>query len=411
MTGAAAAILIVAGAMLPGGPPQEPSPRADGGRTHRETLTEHLQRVPGDWRSWAALGMSHVQDTRITGDPSHLAAADTALTRSLAIHPRDNADAHTGLGALAAARHDFAGALRQARQAVAADPYSADAYGVLTDAFVELGRYGEATDAVQRMLDLRPGPASFARASYLRELHGDDAEARELMRRALDTADTPDDRAFAEQHLGALAFGSGDLVTAASHYAAALRQRPERPALLAGRARVAAARGDVEAAATDLRAAVAILPAVEYLSLLSDVLLASGDRAGSAHVDELIRVGEHLDATTVDVDLVHFHADRGAGQRAVVLGRALLRSRPSVTVETAYAWALHSAGRDREALQQADRGLRLGTRDARAHFQRAVIRRSLGDETGAAADFHEAWTINPYFSLRHEAALRAAVAR
>ncbi|MGX6603568.1 tetratricopeptide repeat protein [Micromonosporaceae bacterium Da 78-11] len=382
----------------------------------RRTAT-HLDQVPGDWHAWAQLGMAHVQLARATFDPAHYPPAETALNKSLAEQPTDNAAALTGLGALAAARHDFTTALGHARRAVAADPYSADAYGVLTDAYVELGRYPQATDAVQHMLDLRPDTGSFGRASYLFELQGNLPRARELMLRALEVAADTGDTTFALQHLGELAFGTGDLATAAARFAEGLRHQPGQPALLAGRARVAAARGDLTAAVTDLRAATATLPTVDHLVLLADTLTAAGDPAGAARADELVRVGDRLataaptTSSGTDIDLVLFYADHGPADQAVRRGRALLAGRPSVSVETAYAWALHAAGRDAEALGHADRGLRLHTRDARAHYYRGMIKLALGDDPGARADLAEALKINPYFSLRYAPTARAALGR
>ncbi len=384
--------------------------------------TAHLARVPGDWQGRARLGMAHVELARITNDPAHQTSAESALRRSLAVRPDDNAAALTGLGALAAARHDFTGALSFARLAVAADDFSADAYGVLTDALVELGRYQEAIDAVQRMLDLRPDTGSYARASYVFELHGDLSRAGELMQRALDVAGTAADAGFALRHLGELAFNAGDLDTAASRVTAGLARLPGDPALLADRARVRAARGDLPGAITDLRAATAVVPTVDRLMALSDTLTAAGDPAAAQRTDDLIRVSTELTgaaAGSADIDVVLFHADRaiaGTGPQArrdaaaaVAQGRALLAARPAVAVEMAYAWALHAAGRDREALVHADAGLRLGTRDARSHFHRGTIRRALGDGAGARRDLAEALRINPHFSLRYGPAARAAL--
>jgi tetratricopeptide (TPR) repeat protein len=377
------------------------------------TRTEkHLAVVPGDWLSWAQLGLAQIQLARISFDPAHYQAAETALRRSRTVRPTGNAAALTGLGALAAARHDFRGALGYARRAVAEDGYSADAYGVLTDAHVELGQYPEATAAVQRMLDLRPDTGSFARASYVFELRGNLPRAKQLMRRALDVALTPDDKTFALTHLGELAFGAGDLDTAAARYTEGLAHHPGQPALLADRAKVSAARGDFPAALTDLRAATATLPTVDHLMTLSDTLAAAGHPAEAKRTDDLIRVSTRLPGATpatTDIDLILFAADRGEGKKAAAQGRALLAARPGVTVETAYAWALHAAGRDREALKHADRGLRLGTRDARAHYYRAMIRLALHDRPGARADLTQALKINPHFSLRYGPRARAAL--
>ena len=371
-----------------------------------------LAAVPGDWQGWAALGLTRIQLGRITYDPAHYQAAETALRRSRAVRPDDNAAALTGLGALSAARHDFRGALRYARLAVAADSYSADAYGVLTDAYVELGRYPEATTAVQRMLDLRPDTGSFARASYLFELRGNHRRAVELMTRAREVATSPDEITFTLTNLGELAFGTGDLNTAAACFAEGLARVPGHPALLAARAKVAAARGDLTAAVSDLRAATATLPTVDHLMTLADTQKAAGRPGEAAVTDDLIRFSARLPGATpatTDIDLIIFAADHGDARTAVARGKALLAARPSVTVETAYAWALHAAGDDRAALGHADRGLRLGTRDAQAHYYRAMIRLALHDRAGARADLTRALSINPHFSLRYGRSARTAL--
>ncbi|HET9517223.1 MAG TPA: hypothetical protein VFO77_05820 [Actinoplanes sp.] len=435
-TGLAAAALLGAGVAL--GPHDDPGARSlpvtpesaavsptRALQAYVARTTEHLRRVPGDWQAWAQLGLTRLELARITSDPAHHRAAETALRRSLAVKPRGNAAALTGLGALAAARHQFATALAYARRAVAIDNYSADAFGVLTDACVELGRYPEATDAAQRMLDLRPDTGSYARASYVLELHGDRGRAAELMRQALAVAAGPGETTFALTHLGELAFNAGDLATASRHFEEGLARAPGQPALLAGRASVWAARGDLPAAISALREVTAIMPTVDHLTALSDALRAAGDLTGAARTDELVRAGARVTAgtspsasadaaagssATADIDLVLFYADRGEAGTAVARARELYAARPSIAVETAYAWALHSAGRDAEALAHADRGLRLGTSDARAHYYRGMIRLAVGDRAGARADLTKAIGINPHFSLRHASQAHATLA-
>jgi tetratricopeptide (TPR) repeat protein len=426
VTAAATALLgfgVVLGPMLHhrAGTPMatEPASPTRSLDTYVRRTTTHLAQVPGDWNAWAGLGMAHIQLARIGFDPAHYPQAQAALDRSLAVRPQGNAAALTGLGALAAARHQFAAALRYARRAVATDAYSADAYGVLTDAYVELGRYAQARTAVQHMLDLRPDTGSFGRASYLFELGGDLPHARQFMQRALDLAADPGDTTFAQQHLGELAFGQGDLAGAAARFADGLAQQPGQPALLADRAKVEAARGDLPAAIADLRDATATLPTVDHLVTLADTLTAAGDPAGAARADDLVRVSDRLASASpdptapaaTDIDLLLFYADHGDPAKAVRKGRALFAVRPSVSVETAYAWALHAAGRDREALNHANRGLRLHTRDARAYYYRGTIRLALGDRDGARADLEQALHINPYFSPRYVPAARSELAQ
>jgi tetratricopeptide (TPR) repeat protein len=155
---------------------------------HRSTCA-----VPGDYSAWAALGSAYVESARITADPTYYPKAEGALRRSLELRPTGNPAALTGLGALANARHEFAAARNLAHRVLRVDPYSADAYGVLADAQTQLGDHRAATEAIQHMLDLRPGLAAYARASYDLEQHGRLGDAAALMRRALtDAVDPPD---------------------------------------------------------------------------------------------------------------------------------------------------------------------------------------------------------------------------
>ena len=43
---------------------------------------------------------------------------------------------------------------------------------ILVDSLVELGRYQDATRALQRFVDVKPGVPAFTRVSYNYELHG-----------------------------------------------------------------------------------------------------------------------------------------------------------------------------------------------------------------------------------------------
>src|SRR5439155_490524 len=79
-------------------------------------------------------------------------------------------DALVGAATLAAARHDFRGALALALQARATARARLAAYPVLVDALVELGRYRAAERTLQALVDAKPNLAAYARVSYLRAL-------------------------------------------------------------------------------------------------------------------------------------------------------------------------------------------------------------------------------------------------
>lgn len=378
-------------------------------------LQERLRRLPQDYAGWAELGMGHVQRGRTSADPADYAKAEAALRRSLRVRAEDNFQAETGMGALAAARHDFRTALRWGRAAAASNPANSGAQAVLADAYTQLGRYPESYRAVQRMVDLRPDTGSLARASYTWELRGDVPRARALMRRALDDAASPADQGFARAHLAGLALDNGDARTALREAGAGLAALPGDASLLDVRARARSALGDTRGALKDSKAAVAVTPLPQYLLSLGELYESLGQDARAREQYAVLRAQEKLrratGSTPPDSDAVLFEADHGDPRQAVTLGRAAVRNRPFLAVQDAYAWALHRAGRDKEALVQADHSLALGTRSALYRYHRGLIHQALGDREAARADLRTALALEPHFSPLHAPAARAALQR
>lgn len=377
-------------------------------------LQARLQRVPTDSTAWASLGLAYVQQTRITGDPSYFAKAEGVLDRSLEVKPEDNAPALTGMAALAAARHDFAGALRLARQAHALNEYDSVSKGMLVDALVELGRYPQAYRAVEQMVELKPSVPSFSRVSYAFELQGNLRGARYAMQRALETAYSADDKAFALLQLGELAWNSGDLAGAERHYAAGLELAPSFVPLLAGMAKVEAARGDTAAALRDYAAVTQQLPQLTYVIEYAQLLSSLGRDAAAERQYVVVEAQQRLlrsAGVDLDLDLALYDADRGRVEDSLEAARNAWEARRSVQVEDAYAWALHVNGRDRAALVHARKAARLGTRSALFAYHRGMIEKSLGMRAAAEDSLHRALAINPYFSsLQSPRASRALAA-
>lgn len=369
-----------------------------------EALQARLRRLPGDWDAWAALGVTYVEQARATADPTFYRRAEGALQESLRVRPDGNATALAGSAALAAARHDFAGALEQADAALAVNAYDTAALGVRTDALVELGRYDEAFATLQRMLDLRPGVPALARASYAFELRGDLDGARAALEQALAVASRPADAAFAHQYLAELAFNAGDLAAAATHAEDGLTVDPSAVALRAVRARVLAARGETAAALREWADVVRRLPQPSYLVEYGDLLASLGRTAEAERQYALVAATQRLfqaQGANVDLELALFDADRGRVDAALAAARAEWERRRSVHVADAYAWALHAAGRHSEALEHAVAAERLGTQSALFAYHRGRIEHALGLEGAARASLSRALRLNPHFSPVH----------
>ncbi|MFE2270756.1 tetratricopeptide repeat protein [Streptomyces lavendulae] len=379
-----------------------------------EALRERVKRLPKDPVSWADLGAALVQQARTTADQATYAQAEAALRRSLALQPVENLHAEIGMGALAAARHRFRDALTWARKAVATSPATPASYGVLADAHTQLGQYQEAEEAVQKMADLRPDGSSLARASYAFELRGDTGRAKDLMERALRAAGTPGERAFAHTHLSSLALDSADTADALRQALAGLAIAPTDPGLLEARAKARAGTGDHEQAVADYTAAIAAAPLPQYLLGLGELQeslgrpdLAEAQYAVLRAQETLRRAGD----VPADTDAILFEADHGDPRQAVTMAQAAVRERPFLAVHDAYAWALHRAGRDGEALDESDQALALGTRSALFRYHRGAIHQALGDTTAARGDLRQALATDPSFHPLHAPEARAALRR
>ena len=400
---------------------QAPGTRARAGQAPDGQLSEgiaraqeHLRAVPGDYVTWAALGSAYIERARVTADPAYYPKAGGALRHSLKLRPTGNPAALTGLGALANARHKFATARHLAHRALRADPYSADAYGVLADALTQLGNAPAATEAVQHMLDLRPGLAAYARASYDLEQHGRLGAAAALMRRALGDAVDPADIAFCRYQLGELAWRAGRLDAAATQYAAGQAADPGYLPLLAGQGRVAAARGQTRTALAGYAELTARYPSPGYLMEYANLLRATGHPA---------RAGQQLALAAAALRLFQANGgtdDLGAAQLALAQGdvqpavRAAEREwsrRHFADVADTLGWALHRSGANGKAISYARKADALGARNPGYLFHLGMIELSLGRSSDARHHLHAALALNRHFSPLDAPAAVAALDR
>jgi tetratricopeptide (TPR) repeat protein len=372
-------------------------------------LQEHLRAQPRDATGWATLGLSYVEQARLTADPVYYPKAAAALAEALRVRPIDNDAAHAGLAALAAARHDFAAALNEANRSLAINPFGARALAVRIDALVELGRYPAAMAAATHADKIAPGIPVFTRLAYVNELYGRTAEAHRVLELALTSADDPGDLAYVRAQLGELAWSHGDVAGAGGEFAAALRADPGYLAAVEGQARVRAATGDVAGALRDLQAVVTRLPLPGYLTEYGELLASVGRSAEASRQYAVARTWVKLakaSGVATDLETALFAADHGGKSAALRAARAEWARRHSVHVADALAWALHANGRDAEALTHARRANGLGYRNALFRYHQGMIEKSLGRAASARRDLTAALRLNPDFS-----ALRAPLAK
>jgi tetratricopeptide (TPR) repeat protein len=312
------------------------------------------------------------------------------------------------VGTLDLAQHHFADARKVGQEAVATDPTSSAAYGVVVDASNELGRYDDALAATQKMLDLRPDLPALSRASYARELHGDLPGAVTLMMQAVTAGGTQggENVAYVQVQLGNLLLTSGDVVGAEQQYEAALRSFPGFAAARAGQAKVLVADGHPAAAAQLLTHVVQQQPLAEYVIAEGDDFAAAGQPAAADQTYQLVGAIERLykaNGVNVDLELALFDADHTPGAAALARARSGFKVRPSYLGHEVVAWNLFRSGRLSAARREMTRALAVGSDDPLLRFQAAVVAHAAGDDAAARRDLAIVLGGNARFSALYQA--------
>ncbi|MFI9581902.1 tetratricopeptide repeat protein [Streptomyces sp. NPDC052236] len=421
------AVVLTAGALVFGGPDESPrtarvaAPAADapfdrigaGDLSRGVTgLQAHLRDRPKDARGWATLGAAYVEQARTSGDPTRYPQAEQALGRSLALQPQGNDAALAGRAALAAARHDFRGALREAEAALKVNPFSERALASRIDALVELGSYPKALAAAEEADRRRPGIPVFTRYAYVMELRGDITGARRVLGQALGSASTPGDIAYVAGALGQLEWSQGAYPAALRHFGTALTADPAYLPALEGRARTQAAQGRTQAAIAGLETVVARLPLPGQLVALGELYEAAGRTAEARAQYELIGTWTELaraNGVDTDLDTALALADHGDRAEALRAARAEWQRRRTVHTADALAWALHVNGRSAEALSYVKTSAPAGSHNAVFLYHRGVIERAAGEPVAARRSLAAALKTNPGFSPTGSRAARAAL--
>jgi tetratricopeptide (TPR) repeat protein len=319
----------------------------------------------------------------------------------LQVAPKD-LPATIGLGALALTRHEFRQGLALGRLAVRLSPSTAEGYGVVGDALVELGRYPQAFATFDRMVSMKPSVSSYARVSYARELLGNISGAAQAMRYAVDASvGESEPLAWSHTQLGKLYWSHGRIAAAAREYQTALEVRHGYAPALDALALVEAARGRLTKAIALSRRATEILPLPQYVATLGDLLRRAGDNVAAlrqyALVQAIARL-ERANGVNVDLEIALFDVDhRIRLPQTIALARTAHAERPSIDGDDLLAWALARNGRCTDALRYSKLALRLGTLDAAKFFHRGVIERCLGHHSAARRWFARSHSTNPYW--------------
>lgn len=177
------------------------------------------------------LAQVYIEMARETGDHDYYHKAELELRKSLRISPNN----YIGLVYMAmaqASEHNFKKALKFAQRAVKVNPNRSYAYGVLGDAYLELGQLQNAEKSYKYMIELKPGLDSYSRLSNLRFKRHEITGAINAMEKAyeygLKNVRTPKvNLAWTQAMLGSIYLHEGDKDQAETYFDRALEIMPD----------------------------------------------------------------------------------------------------------------------------------------------------------------------------------------
>lgn len=375
-----------------------------------------INRNPNHAQAYYELGDAYVLKGRESGDMSQFELAEKALRKALDINPQQSG-ARRHLAHVLASRHDFAAAAAQARKAIELNSQDADAYAVLGDAYLDLGKYAEAEEAYRSMIGLKESLSSYSRLSGLKSLKGDSAGAMADLRKAIQLGieqnQPAESIAWAEWQLGMEHFALGRLKEAERAIRAALERQPNYHRGLAGLAQVRAAQGKHKEAIALYQKTLNAIPNPEYAAALGDVYKKLGHHSEAKKQYDLVEYIGRLNSfnqALYNRELAYFYADHDMKvAEALALAENEIKVRQDIQGYDLLAWSLYKNGRAEEAKTAIGAALKLGTQDAKLFFHAGTIHKKLG-ETDRARDFLEkALATNPQFHILHADIARQAL--
>ncbi|HZH34456.1 MAG TPA: tetratricopeptide repeat protein [Pyrinomonadaceae bacterium] len=377
-----------------------------------EAANKLIQKKPDDANGYNRLALAYLAKVRETGDHSLNRNAEAALKKSFEIDPQ-NYDAMILDMQRLNSEHLFEKGLERAKQAAKLRPTDSTPYAGLTDALIELGRYPQAVETAQKMVDMRPNAPAYARIAHLRYLHGEIAGAFEAKKLALQMADPGDSEnlAWYQTEFGNLLFNTGNYDEAENAYNVALKTFPDYHLALVGKGHSLAAKGDFENAVKFYTAAQTRVPTPETIIALGNVYTKLGNREKAQEQYDLVEfVEQKLGSNSDQGRLALFWADHDIKlDEALAIAQREHSLRKDIYTADTLAWCLYKKGNFAEAKKAINEALRLKTKDAQIFYHAGMIEKGLGNKKGAADYLQKALKTNPAFDLLQSEAAKSAL--
>jgi len=388
----------------------------------QQEIAFYQQRLAVDSRSGlnrASVAGSYLKMARATGEGGWFLLAEQAAQRSIADLPFDNQGALLVLARIAEARHDFATALRFAKQAGFDNE---DAIALSVTSHLAMGKVSEANAAAEALVNRIPNLGSLTLRALVRESQGRDAEVLQDYRQAM-AAEEPGEvagSARARSLLGRFYARRGQFVQAKALFLEALRLVPRYPLALIYLADLETRQGNYREAEGYYSKVSAYSGGVETVfdrivdRGMAGVKDLQGDAIESRRLRDKAEAGLRQEQVSGSGgfghrrDLASLLLEKGRSQD-VAEALALMQEevkirRDAVTLDT-LAWALSSAGEWQKADRVMAEIVRSGIRDAGMFYRAGAIARTLGKDAESRAFFQKSKEIDPSFDDRARQAL------
>ncbi|MFM9945878.1 MAG: tetratricopeptide repeat protein [Bacteroidia bacterium] len=353
-----------------------------------------------DLKSKLLLAQLYMQEARITGEHPYYYPATLTILDDVIKHDNENFEAHAFKASVLLSLHHFKEALEVGTKAASINGNNGFIYGVLCDANVELGNYEEAVKMSDRMQSLRPGLESYSRASYLREIYGDNTGAIEAMKMAFQAGLAGSEEAsWAGNTLSHLYENTGDLKNAEEVSLIILQQRPSYAFATDALGRIEMAKGNYDKAIVKFDEAIKVMPEVSFYENKAEALKLKGDLAKANEIYKTCITMLSEDSESghyVDMELAKIYLELGDIENAMKYAKTEYNRRPNnIDANHCMAWVYYTKGNFAEAKKYMDKAMRMGTKNAELLAQAGQIEMAAGNSKLAAELMAKSKKINP----------------
>jgi len=377
---------------------------------------EALKKNPDDLQQYINLASVYISEGRLTGNNNYYSNAAMLVLNKVTGSNTGNKDivfqALSLKSAVLLNMHQFKAAMEAAQQGVGLNSYNSGIFGALVDANVELGNYDDAVKDCDKMISIRPDLRSYSRASYLRQIYGQNAGAIDAMKMAV-AAGMPgsENTEWARTHLGDLYLNTGNIDSAYILYKSSLVFLPKYPYALIGLARVEEAKKNYDAAIAYTDTAIQVVSEAAFVSFLGDLYELKGDVAKAKEVRndvvDLLEQGQKDESSdalvkhNVSREMAMAYMNAGNLDKALQYAQTDINMRPeNIDANDLIAWVYYLKGDFANAKIHADKMLATKTQNANTLYKAGLIYAAAGDTGKGNALMQNAVAINQYIDQR-----------